>query len=582
MLRVAHMAPLHDTRVEKAAVRERLQQIRGRIREVGAPAGGPGDYALGRGELALGDPGGALEHLESAWEAGYRTPEAAYALGLALGALYQRELPLAAGITSPDLRRKRQQEIQKIYRDPAIAHLRASGGTDLAPAEYVQGLLAFYEGRHAEALAKAESAAARVPWLYEARLLQGDVHVALARERHETGDADGSRRSVLDAEAAYRTAAEYARSSPVALDGLCQIGVQRMEVTLYQRGELLPAYDATRTACDRAVAADADRAEIHAKLANIHRYWVENLIYQGRDPMEALDLATASARRAITLDPRNRRGHGNLGILYRIRAAQEQNRGLPWEDSLAQAIVSLTRSVELSGADAGALNDLGNAYLTRALAERDAGKDVRADLKAAVGQYDKALERMPDYAYSVANRGEALMQLASYEIEHGHDPTDSLKRSVASWDRAVALLPRLEGTHIGLADTLALDAQWRLLRGEDPGPSLARAREQIAEAGRINPRPGPDVSMVTARIALLEARQLVARGSPPAPPSRRRGATCARPSSGIRSSMRRTGAWPRRTRSSAGAGRGSGYREDRKLPDASVECVGRWVPLDAM
>jgi eukaryotic-like serine/threonine-protein kinase len=515
MLRVAHMAPLHDTRVEKAAVRERLQQIRGRIREVGAPAGGPGEYALGRGELALGNPGTALGHLESAWEAGYRTPEAAYALGLALGALYQRELPLATGITSPDLRRKRLLEIQKIYRDPAIAHLRASGGTDLASPEYVEGLLAFHEGRHAEALAKAEQAAARVPWLFEARLLQGDVHVGLARERHETGDAEGSRRAVSDAEAAYRTAAEYARSSPAALEGLCQIGLQRMEVTLYQRGDLAPSYQATRTACERTVAADADRAEPHAKLANIHRYWTENLIYHGQEPLAALDLATASARQAIALDPRNRRAHGNLGILYRMRAVYEQKRGLPWTDSLAQAIVSLTRSAELSGADSGALNDLGNAYVTRALGEEPSGKDIRPDLKAAIGQYDKALERMADYAYAHANRGNALTKLAEYEIEHSHDPAESLRGAVASWERAVALLPAMEGTHTGLADALALEARWRLSRGEDPGPALGRARGELAEAARVNKRPGPDVFLLAGQLALLEARHLVAQGRPP-------------------------------------------------------------------
>jgi eukaryotic-like serine/threonine-protein kinase len=518
-LRVAQMAPLHDIRPEKAAMRERLQQIRSRIREVGAPARGPGAYALGRGELALGNPGVALEHLEAAWEAGHRPPEAAYALGLALGALYQRELPLVASITSPDLRQKRLQEIQTLYRDPAIARLRASEGSDVASSEYVEGLLAFYEGRYSEALAKAEEAARGVPWLYEARLLQGDVQVALARQRHETGDADGSGRAVRDAEAAYGAAAAYARSSPVALEGLCQIGIQRMEVALYQRGgDLAPVYDATRTACERVVAADADRAEPHAKLANIHRFWANHLSYQARDPMAALGLAADSARQAIAIDPRNRRAHGNLGVIYRMRAAYEQGHGLPWTDSLAQAIASLTTAMELSGADAGALNDLGNAYVTRALAERREGKDVRPDLQAAIGQYDKALQRMYDYGYAHANRGDAFMHLASYEIDHALDPAESLRGAVADLERSVALLPKLEGTHTRLADALGLQARWMVSRGEDPRAVLVRAREALGEASRINPRPGPDVSLVAGRVALLEARHRVSLGQPPGPP----------------------------------------------------------------
>jgi serine/threonine-protein kinase len=518
MQRVAHLAPLHDTRQDKAVVRERLQQIQRRMREVGTAAQGPGEYALGRGQLALGAPGPALEHLQAAWSAGYRTPEAAYALGLALGALYQRELPLAASLTSPELRQKRLQEIQAIYRDPAIAYLRRSGGTDLASPEYVEGLLAFHEGRHADALAKAREAADRVPWLFEARLLQGDVHVALSRVRHETGDAEGSRKSLAEAEAAYGAAAEYARSSPAALEGLCQIGVQRMEVTLYQRGDLAPVYEATRAACERVVAADADRAEAHAKLANIHRFWANSLIYQGRDPFAALDLAAASARQAIALDPRNRRAHGNLGVISRMRAGYEQAHGLPWDKSLAQAIASLTRSVELSGADASALNDLGNAYVTRALAERDSGKDVRADLRIAVGQYDQALQRVPDFGYAHANRGDALMHVATYEVEQGLDPADSLQGALASLERSVALLPKLEGTHTRLAEARALESEWRLSRREDAGPALAQAREQLAEAARLNPRPGPDVSLIAGRVALLDARNRVARGQPAGPP----------------------------------------------------------------
>src|SRR5512139_2085677 len=76
-LRVAHMAPLHDLEAEKARVRARLDEVRRRMAQLGEPARGPGEYALGRGELELGRPRAAVEHLEAAWQAGFRAPEAA-------------------------------------------------------------------------------------------------------------------------------------------------------------------------------------------------------------------------------------------------------------------------------------------------------------------------------------------------------------------------------------------------------------------------------------------------------------------------------------------------------------------------
>ena len=517
MLRVAHMAPLHDTRREKVQVRERLEAVRERMREVGDLARGPGEYALGRGQLALGDPETARGHLEAAWRHGYRPPEVAHALGLALGALYERELPLASAIGAPQLREKRMAEIHAAYRDPAVAYLRQSAGGDFSAPEYVEGLLALYEKRYAAALAKADAAAAKVPWLFEARLLRGEVHAVQSRERHETGDAEGSRHSLAAAEAAYGDAAEFARSSPAALEGLCQVGIQRMEATLYQRGALAPLYQATRIACERVVAADGDRAEAHAKLANIQRFWANYLLGEGRDPVAALDLAAGSARRAIELDPRNRRAHGNLGIIHRMRAAHEQGRGGPWQDSLRAAIESLTRAAELSGSDAASLNDLGNAYTTRANAERKAGADPRPDLRRAVEHYDRALEQVPDFGYAHANKGLVLTDVAEYEIEHGLDPAASLQGAVAALERAVALLPDLEGTHTFLAEARALEAEWRISRGEDPTAAVAQARERLAESSRLSPRGVPGRRLTLGRLALAEARHLAAVGRQPGP-----------------------------------------------------------------
>lgn len=511
LLRVAHMAPAHDVSPERAQVRERLAALAERMRDAGSIARGPGEYAQGRGELALGRPGEARRHLEAAWRQGYRTPDVAYALGLALGTLYQSELQLCDSIGSRELREARRREIQAAYRDPAVSYLRQSAGGNAVP-DYVQGLLAFYEKRYDEALARAEAALRAAPWLYEARLLAGDVSAVLARERHDTGDEAGSQAAVRAAEASYRAAAAYARSDATPLEGLCQVGVQRMEAAVYERRELGAVHAAALSACQSALQLDPARAEALARLANVQRFWARHLWDRGEDPSAVLEEAARAARRAIALDPRNRRGHGNLGVICRLRAEYEVGQGRAPDEWLRQALESLQTAVELSGADAASLNDLANAYTTRALATIARGGDPAPDLDAAIQSYDRALERVPDFGYALANRGDALLNLARFEIASGRDPRAHLATAAASLSRAAALLPRIEDIPAMLVQVYALEAEFRLLVGEDASPALERARESLRPLEGAGSRRGADTLASFGCLALREAQHLEARG----------------------------------------------------------------------
>ena len=515
ILRVAHMAPLHDVRPANAQVRARLDRIAERMRTAGELALGPGEYALGRGKLALGDAAAARQHLEAAWRAGYRGPEVAYALGLALGNLYRRELEMADAIGSRDLREARRREIQAALRDPAVGYLKQAVGTDAAAPGYVLGLIAFFERRFPEALSHADAARKSVPSLYEASLLRADVHTLRSREQQETGDEAGSARSIAEADAAFREVVEYARSEPLALEGLCQTALQRMEGVVWKRGDLVPLHEAARATCERALQADPDRAEVHAKLANIDRYLANHLLLQGREPFAALDAAAAHARTAVGLDPRNRRAWGNLGIIYRLRAQYEQDHGLDPKASLKQAFEGLHKGVELSGGDAGAYNDLGNAYLTRAGAATT--QDPRPDIEQAVAHYDKALAKVPDFAYAHANRGHALVSRARYELEHDLDPGASLQGALGSLDRAAQLLPKAEGIYTLMAEARELEARSALQRGRDPMLAVAAGRKVLEQAAGINPKPGPDVLVIAGNLALAEARGRGQRGLSPDP-----------------------------------------------------------------
>jgi serine/threonine-protein kinase len=515
IMRVAHLAPLHDVRAEKALVRERLQRIEERIKAAGAAARGPGEHALGQGELVLGDPDQALVHLQRAWDGGYRRPDVAYSLGLTLAEIYRREREAADGIGSRELREARQKEIQEKYRDPATSYLRQSAGGQLAVPEYAEGLLAFCEKRYDQALAKADEAIARAPWLYEARLLKANVHSATSREKHERGDAAGSVAAVEAAVAEYREIAAYARSAPAAREGLCQTGIQRMERKLYQGADMDTLYAEACRMCQEALTADPDLSNVHAKLANIHRYWANHLMLRGEDPLAALDLSAQSARRALEINPGSKRAIGQLGVGYRLRAAYEASHGMDAKASLDQALTWLQRSADSSGDDPGPRNDLGNAYITRALMSVEAGGDPRADLEAAVGHYDTALKAVPDFGYAHANRGLALRELAEYDKDHGLPPEKHLDEAEAALRRSVELLPDLDGTHTRLAEAYLTRSAHQLAIGQDPQAALKLAQERLDAAFRINAKPGPESWLLRGRVALLEAEMRLARGQSP-------------------------------------------------------------------
>ncbi|HMY21614.1 MAG TPA: serine/threonine-protein kinase, partial [Polyangium sp.] len=110
-LRAAYELPIHDVERERDVVRRKLEKIEQRRNEAGRAGEGPIEYALGRGQLALGNPETARKHLEKAVAAGYSSPELHYALGRALGELYRKALADTKRITNEAERKKREAEL---------------------------------------------------------------------------------------------------------------------------------------------------------------------------------------------------------------------------------------------------------------------------------------------------------------------------------------------------------------------------------------------------------------------------------------------------------------------------------------
>lgn len=205
LLRRARMMPLHDTTAAENAARERLSEVEASLLEHGPLARGPAYYTLGFGHLMLREFDRAEEWLQAAIDSGFSDPEVESALGIAQAMLIleSRDTLKIDGYRSID---------DPYLVDQAVKHLSATGPKTADRDTFHRALLFAVWGPWDKALAAARASAVRVPWLYEARQLEGDILVFDAIELERSGDFESARSRLLAAGDAYGLGLEVARS----------------------------------------------------------------------------------------------------------------------------------------------------------------------------------------------------------------------------------------------------------------------------------------------------------------------------------------------------------------------------------
>jgi eukaryotic-like serine/threonine-protein kinase len=303
LLRSAELLPAHDTRVERAGIRADMKRLEAEMARMGAVALGPGHYALGQGFLALGDDARARTELERAWSLGYRTPAVAFALGQALGGLYRRALEDAQGFGSPALRDAHRREAEIALRDPALGYLRTGGSDAAQPRAYIDGLVAFHERRYADAVQGARAALQQAPWLYEARLLEGDVYFAQGLQARDRGAYDVALANNECAGAVYRELTETARSFRRGYQQQCLRLVKEQEIRMRLGRETQETFIAADAACRLSLGIDPDDGETYSRLAQLYWRRGEILRDRGSDNREVVKQAAALGEEATRRVP---------------------------------------------------------------------------------------------------------------------------------------------------------------------------------------------------------------------------------------------------------------------------------------
>src|SRR5262249_4649321 len=140
-----------------------------------------------------------------------------------------------------------------------------------------------------DALVKAQAAFKKVPWLYEAELLEGDIRMRQAFYASDFGKFEESTAFGLSAIQAYQRAAEIGRSDPKAYLGLCNAWTNVLFVRTRTTGQDVEApMKSASDSCEQALQADSLRPDIYVQIANTYRIWSDFQLEHSQDPARTL------------------------------------------------------------------------------------------------------------------------------------------------------------------------------------------------------------------------------------------------------------------------------------------------------
>ena len=530
LARYSALAPLHDIRPDLQAVRAHMDQLQADMRAAGALANGPGHYALGRGYWTLDDAEKAREHLQMAWDAGYREPRVAFALALVLGRQYQEALLEAGRIPSREQREARLRRIEAQLRDPALGFLRQAGGADLPSPAYLQALLALYEGRLDEALERLKVLGGELPWFYEAPLLRGSLLQARAWSWWNQGQPEKAQEDFAAGRLDLATAAVSGRSSPAVYAALAELELNALTMEKYGQGQVRPAFERGLAAVHLALQAQADHAPSLILQAALQGQYADVLTGRGEHPEALVREAVAAAQRAQAAGPTRADTWAALGKAYYQWGNERLDQNLDPTEQLDQGLRAL-ESLEPAKRDYSVENHLGLLQQTWSDFETQQGQDPSRHLDGAIAAYERATAMEPqslpawinlgtclhqrsglpgaaapegdlrralqvlDQAQRLNPRhfvpyfvqGQVLFSQALRNQEQGGDPGPALQASLVATHRALAINGSVPNLHngVGVAQQLLAQSAWQ--RGQDPLPALAAAEKAYRQALAVAP-----------------------------------------------------------------------------------------------
>lgn len=516
-MRLAYLEPAHDIRRDREQVRKRMQSLDDQVRRLGRFAIGPGFYARGRANLALGRPRAAFADLTAAWERGQHGPEVSAALGRARSMIYEQELAEVWRRADSRSRPARLAELSRELLEPALRDLRAGSDGPSGEPLVITAELAYLERRFDEVRRLAARILERDPARFEAHRLIGKVDLSIGRELYHEGRHTQAEAHFAAAEQSLKAALHVARSHPPSHEDLCEVQSLRVFTSrvLPNKDGQSQAFARAVTACGTATAVDPESGRAELLLALTHYRQAQNEIEAGSDPRPSLALALAGGRRALgILGGRSGTVHELLALASTLLAEYQGSHGLDSQVALDEAIASARQASLASPDDVARRRSLALAWYQKALRDSEQGRDPRPALDEVISAARRATELAPrDYDH-FNDLACAYGMRAAYEIEHGMDPEESLRLGIHNGREATGRDPEDPFPAATLADLLADRAEHSLSQGRDPLVDLRDARAVAERAIAIQPD-WPDGHLVLGRVLGLSAWHSLKRGASP-------------------------------------------------------------------
>jgi serine/threonine-protein kinase len=530
MARYSALSPLHDIRPDLKAVQAHMAQLQEDMRQAGSIANGPGHYALGRGYLTLDDDEKAREHLQLAWDAGYREPRVAYALAVVIGRRYQEKLLEAERSTDAAQRDARKKELEATLRTQALGFLRQAKGADLPSPAYLEALMAFYEGRLDEALDRLKAVGDDLPWFYEAPLLRGSLLQARAWKRWNQGERDAAQADFEAGRAALTTAAASGRSAPVVYAAMAELELNALLMEKYGQGEVESPYDHGMLAVETALVAQSDHVPTLILQSALEGHLAEFKRDRGQRADDLVERAVASASKAVEAESTRSDARVALGRAYYHWGSARADQNLNPTDQLTKGLHAL-ESLSPEKRDFSVETFIGAIHLTWSEYEGQHGQDPAGHLNQAIVAYER-ITQMEPHLYvgwiNLANcfrqrgllptasrpvedlsraltaveqgrslnpknwvphflEGGILCDIALHKQEQGEDPKPDLQRSVEAYHRGIAINPLNPNLHNGFGITCIAQARLEWEAGRDPRSKVAQAKEAYRKAVALAP-----------------------------------------------------------------------------------------------
>ena len=486
LARIAHMMPLHSIVRERDEIRASMAEIETETRDGSRPVRALGQYALGKGHLALQDYESARQSLDSAWDLGLRDDEVALARSEAMGHLFRERLRDVELIRNDALREQQAAALEAELRDPALRLLREVASVTA----YHRGLMAFFEGRFDEAVALADEALSREPWKVEAAALKGEVRLAEAQKAVRQGEVEVAEASLEQAEELFDAATIVARSDPGLHLGLCQIFAARLNLvptTAEEEQRDDQWLEEGQKACARSRTTDPESAQPWLWEAQM-------LLTQGRRALRGPgDVGTLLVDAVAALDEALQRAPDDREVAVVggwALSEKAYSMILAGEDStevLRRAVDLLESHRKERPEDPTLLSPLGHALTLLSWELRNRGEDASEVNAQAIAVARVALETHPDKFRAASVLGNALYEKAELENQQGLDPRETLLEAAGVYEQAVEVNATSAVVFRAWGGALAKAALHDNRLGTDPRPRARRAREILDQALEIDP-----------------------------------------------------------------------------------------------